>query len=235
MPWLKKSNNKSKEKSKKTIEVERLINPFPSSISLLLQTYAALPAEEKPLIPFMLLDYLAANHLRPLMKAVISEGGSGDISGTALTTSCINTTYASAVIFFGASSAKTIWQRLQIIPHVSANVNLPSGNGWKYRMENLFGGDIVSMANEQIPLDDKESLKKMTPYISICANSFFKASHPLIENILKKQLSDETIITALKSFQTQATNYQTLLALLHNRLHRVDGHRPYQNQLSSRR
>lgn len=156
---------------------------------------------ENPLIPFAILNYILSNYLELFIKVAAISCESKNNSDVALTTSCVNSAYASSLIFFGEPVAKKIFKRLRKQTSAELSVQLPSGKKWLYKVKNIFGGDIIREMNNKITVDEDVPDDKLINYAQSSINSFFNYTEPFVTKCVSENSStDEKIIANLKDY-----------------------------------
>lgn len=132
----------------------------PLNLSSFLQICEHLPEEEKYLIPFMIIHYLFSNHPQEFVKSVASDLKVGNSNETIPFSSCVETAYSTAVIFFGMDQVKKIRHGLTIARSSNVTLKLPTGDDWTYKVRGLFDTNIINELQNNSTNNPNETITK---------------------------------------------------------------------------
>ena len=146
---------------------------------LFLKIFSGYPELSKPLMPFILLKYIATHYLEVWIKTSLefcfSLYGDEDTLNR-LTTSCINTARALVLLFMGEEQACHLFTLLTRDSSAPCTLTLPSGKKWNYQIKNLLIGDLVygiSHDSDFEQLSEEEKLVKYNQYSDENIENFF--------------------------------------------------------------
>jgi len=163
-------------------------------IAFITQNYSHLPAEAKPLIPYMILKYIAANYIDSYIPNFGLHDSSGESSQWLRTTSCVNSTALCLSVFAGRSKTSIISEQLNTSGIMSLGVSAHSEKIWEYTIHGLFDGGVVrEMTQHNCNLD-----KNLLPYLDPYINPYDEYFQPIIDKAILASTSSEDIIAKLK-------------------------------------
>jgi len=163
---------------------------------LFLQNQHMLTKTAKSLLPYIVINYLATNYLESFLQKA-ADSINSENQGEQLTTSCINTAYSLALLFYGEKIAQKCLNLVNQGNSVDLSVTLPSGVKWRYTIRGLFGGIFAREMARDIHFDAENPYKNINAGSQEWLNPFNKYIQPVINKCLSLG-SDEKSIAALE-------------------------------------
>jgi hypothetical protein len=195
----------SDRSTQNTLDEIELIQP-----ALFLQIFSNLPETSKSLMPFVLLQYLATNHLSAFIKSTLTtwmplDEDIAKIPDANVKTNCVYTAHAVALLFMGEKKAERNMQRLRMQSSLPCDIELPSGKKWEYKINNLLSGDVIHGINHDPDFDSSEKevkYEKQLGYLNKNLNKFFDSTRPAVDKILNNNnsKSEGEIIAELQHY-----------------------------------